>query len=78
MQDLQGNMIPRVWSDVVVKGLEKSSFAMELLKGDSLFNLSTPDNPFRPQLDIGLVCSSICGCFTAISKYNVEHWDVDD
>jgi hypothetical protein len=78
MQRLQGNTIPRVWSDVVVKDLEESSFAMELLQGDSLFNLSTPDNPFRPQLDVDFVCFGICRCFRAISMYNVVHLDVDD
>jgi hypothetical protein len=78
MQPLQGNIIPRVWSDVVVKGFEESSFAMELLEGDSLFNLSTPDNPFRPQLDVDFVCFGICRCFRAITKYNVVHLDVDE
>jgi hypothetical protein len=78
MQDLQGNVIPDVWFDVVVEGFEKYSFAMELLEGDNLFNLSTPLNPNRPQLDVDLICSDICGCFRAISKYNMQHWDVDD
>jgi hypothetical protein len=78
MQGLQGHIIPRVWSDVVVQGFEKSSFAMELLEGDSLFNLSTPDNLSRPQVDVDSICSGICRCFRAITEHNVEHWDVDD
>lgn len=78
LQRLQGGVVPRAFKDVLVEGFEKTAFAIELLSGQSLREISSPISRSSSQLDVERTCRGIHSCFKAITACGVEHGDPDE